>query len=188
MKHLKNLALLFITAITAISCSDDDDNHAGNHEEELITTVTYTLTNTADSSDVVTLEFEDLDGEGGAAGTYDISGALRTSSTYTGAITLSNATETPAEDITAEIQAEKEEHEFFFTPSITGVVITKTDQDSNGNPVGLATSLTTGAAGTGSITIVLKHEPTKPNDNTASGAGGSTDLQVTFTNVNVVAP
>ena len=38
----------------------------------------------------------------------------------------------------------------------------------------------TGAAGTGTVTIVLKHEPTKPNNGTAAGAGGSIDVEVTF--------
>ena len=79
-----------------------------------------------------------------------------------------------------EIEEEDDEHEFFFTSSVSGLTISKTDTDGNGNPLGLETSITSGAAGSGSITVVLKHEPTKPNDGTSASAGGSTDIEVTF--------
>ena len=39
----------------------------------------------------------------------------------------------------------------------------------DGNPVGLATSLTTGAAGSGTYTIHLEHEPEKSASGVASG-------------------
>ena len=65
-----------------------------------------------------------------------------------------------------------------FSPVDGSVVKWVTDED--GNPVGIETTLTTGNAGSGTLTIILKHEPTKPNDGTAAGAGGSTDVEVTF--------
>ncbi|MBF4984188.1 type 1 periplasmic binding fold superfamily protein, partial [Nonlabens mediterrranea] len=58
--------------------------------------------------------------------------------------------------------------------------IAKVDTDANGNPLGLDTTFTTGAAGTGTLTIVLRHEPLKPNDGTLLNAGGETDVQVEF--------
>lgn len=181
MKTIKLLALLFVSSLTVLSCSSDDDNTngGGENEEELITTVIYTLTNNANNADVVTLTFTDLDGEGGADGTYDVSGPFTAGATYTGAIQLLNATENPAENITEEVEEEGNEHEFFYS-NTAGLTITKTDNDSNGNPVGIETTVATGTAATGSITVILKHEPTKPNDNTAAGAGGSTDVEVTF--------
>lgn len=180
MKTIKLLALLFVSSLVITSCSSDDDSGGGENEEELITTVIYALTNNADATDVVTLTFTDLDGEGGAPGVYDISGPLTAGSTYTGAMQLWNATENPVESINEEIEEEAEDHEFFYTSTVTGLTIAKTDVDGNGNPVGLETTLTTNAAGAGTITVILKHEPTKPNDNTASGAGGSTDVEVTY--------
>ena len=48
------------------SCNDDDDPVPEN-EEELITTLTMTFTNTTDATDVVTAQFRDLDGDGGNA-------------------------------------------------------------------------------------------------------------------------
>jgi hypothetical protein len=180
MKTIKLLALLFISTL-AIGCSSDDDGNDDDHdsEEELITTVIYTLANNADNTDVVILTFTDLDGEGGADGIYDISGPLTANATYTGGIKLWNATENPAEDITLEVEGEADEHEFFYS-NTAGLTITKTDVDGDGNPLGLETTITAGSAATGSLTVILKHEPTKPNDGTSAGAGGSTDVEVTF--------
>lgn len=180
MKTLKLLALLFVSSLTIVSCSNnDDDDHNDGNEEELITTVIYTLTNNANGADVVTLTFTDLDGEGGADGIYNISGPLTANATYTGAIEFLNETENPAEDITEEVEEEGDEHEVFYSNTV-GSTITKNDTDGDGNPLGLETTLTTGAASNGTITVILRHEPTKPNDGTAAGAGGSTDAQVSY--------
>jgi hypothetical protein len=176
-KTIKLLAILFIATLTFSSCSDDDhDDEDHDHEEELITTVNYTLTN---GNDVITLTFQDLDGEGGEDGTYTVSGSLSANTTYTGVIELLNETEDPAEDITEEVEEEGEEHEFFYS-STTGLEFSKDDTDVNGDPIGIETTLYTHDAGTGTLTIVLKHEPTKPNDGTAANAGGSTDVEVSF--------
>ena len=180
---IKLLAILFISALTFTACSeeddhDDDDDH--DHEEEVITTVTYTLTNNADNSEV-TLKWFDVDGDGGEAPVLTVSGALAANATYTGAIELLNETESPAEDITVEIKEEDDEHEFFFSSSVAGVSIEKTDVDEDGNPVGLETVVSTESAGTGTFTVILRHEPKKPNNGTAVDAGGSTDVEVTFT-------
>jgi hypothetical protein len=180
IKTIKLLAVLFISTVTFSSCSSNDDHDDHDHEEELITTVTYTLTNEENAQDVVTLKLTDLDGLGGQDGTYDISGPLTANATYTGSISLLNETESPAENITEEVEAEGDEHEFFYSSSISGLLITKTDDDGNGNTIGIESSLTTASAGSGTLTIILKHEPTKPNDNTAVGAGGSTDAEATF--------
>jgi len=179
VKTIKLLAILFISTLTFTACSEDDhdDHDDHDHEEEVITTVNYTLTS---GSDVVTLTYRDLDGEGGNEGVTTVSGSLSANTTYAGAIELLNETESPAENMTEEIEEEDDEHEFFFTSTVSGLTISKTDLDANGNPLGLETSLASGAAGSGSITIVLKHEPTKPNDGTSASAGGSTDLEVTF--------
>lgn len=177
IKITKLLALLFISTLTFTACSDDHDDDDHDHEEELITTVNYTLT---DGSNEIILTFSDPDGEGGNDGTYTVSSALTASTTYTGEIELLNESESPAEDITDEIREEDDEHEFFYSSSVSGIAINKTDTDEDGNPVGIETTLTTGTAGSGTITIILKHEPTKPNNNTAADAGGSTDVEVTF--------
>lgn len=176
LKSIKLLAILFVSTIVMTSCSDDHD-HDHDHEGELITTVSYTLTN---GNDVVTLTFQDTDGDGPNLPSTTISGPLTANTTYTGLVQLLNETTSPAENITNEVQQEGDEHEFFYVSTVSGLTITKTDTDGNGNPLGISTSLSTGTAGSGSITVILKHEPTKPNNGTAAGAGGSTDVEVTF--------
>lgn len=179
MKTIKILAILFIATHTFTACSSDNHDDDHDHEEELITTVTYTLTN---GTDIVTMIYTDPDGEGGLAGTYDISGPLTASTTYTGVVKLENATESPAEDITEEVKTEGVEHEFFYNSTVGR--INKTDVDENNNSLGIETELTTGVAGTGMLTIILRHEPKKPNTG-LTDAGGSTDVEVTFTNITV---
>jgi len=48
----------------------------------------------------------------------------------------------------------------------------------------LANTLTTDAAGSGTITVILRHEPDKGasgvNDGDITNAGGETDIEVTF--------
>ncbi|TXD51700.1 type 1 periplasmic binding fold superfamily protein [Polaribacter sp. IC063] len=177
LQTIKLIAVLFISSILLSSCSDDHHEDGHDHEEELITTVTYTLSN---GSDVVMLKFQDLTGGSIDDATYEVSGPLNANTIYTGSVELLNETESPADNITMEVKAEGDEHEFFYLSSVIGVLISKTDTDVNGNPIGIETSLTTGNAGAGTLTIILKHEPTKPNNGVSDAAGGSTDAEVTF--------
>lgn len=178
MKTIKLLALLFISTLVFTGCSDDDDHDDDHdHEDEVITTLIYTLT---DGNDVITLSYLDLDPNDTVEGTYTVSGNLTANTQYVGAITLLNATDDDPEHIQEEIEEEAEEHEFFYSTDISDLAITKTDEDADGNPVGFTTTLTTGAAGDGTLTITLLHEPTKPNDGTVADAGGSTDIEVSF--------
>ncbi len=166
-------SLCFVT-----SCSDDDEDPDPVVEEEVITTITVTLTS-AGSPDII-LESKDLDGDGPNAPVITVSGNLVANSTYAGSIELLNETESPAEDITEEIEEKDEEHQFFFTPSGSVSGVTYTDQDGNGNPIGLSFSLTTGDAGSGALQVTLRHEPKKPNDGSLNDAGGETDIAQNF--------
>ncbi len=175
-KFLPLLAFFFLLAL-APACNDDDVEVP--NEEELITTLRYTLTPVGGGTPVV-LSFIDLDGDGGNAPVISAP-ALAANTSYTGSITLLNETETPAENITLEVREESDEHQFFYAYT-TGLnlVITTTDADVNSNPLGIESTLVTGAASTGTLRITLRHEPTKPNDGTLAGAGGETDIEVVF--------
>ncbi|WP_339687085.1 type 1 periplasmic binding fold superfamily protein [uncultured Nonlabens sp.] len=172
---LSIIALLFMT-----SCTDDDAVTIIN-EEELITTVELELTNSADATNVVLFKSVDIDGEGPDDPVITITGTVNANSTYLGAVRFLNESIAPSEDITEEVIEESNEHEVFYTSSITDLTITKTDVDVNGNPLGVLTNFQTGAIGTGTLILVLRHEPIKPNDNTLIGAGGETDAEVSFT-------
>ncbi|MEO9953607.1 type 1 periplasmic binding fold superfamily protein [Nonlabens sp.] len=178
-KTIQTLAIASIALFTITSCDNDDDVTIIN-EEEVITTVIYTLTNTADATDEVVFRSLDADGEGPNDPVETVIGDITANTNYTGSVQFLNELESPAEDITEEVLEEADEHEVFYNATVNGVSITKTDVDPDGNPLGLRTTFNTGAAGTGNLTIVLRHEPTKPNDNTLTGAGGETDVEVTF--------
>ena len=109
---------------------------------------------------------------------------MDTNTQYTGSVELLNELETPAEDITAEVRDEAEEHQFFFQSTASGLSVAYDDLDADGKPIGLTTTITTQGASTGTLTITLKHEPVKDASGVSMGditnAGGETDIEVTF--------
>lgn len=178
LNHKLLLALFAVLFISITSCKDDDP--VDENEEELITNVTFTLTPTA--GDPVTLSFVDPDGDGNGTVT---GGTLAANTTYTGAIVLTNESESPAEDITEEVQEEDLDHQFFFSASAgLNVTVSYGDADANGNPLGLATTVTTGDASTGTLNVTLLHEPAKDasgvSDGDITNAGGEADVDITF--------
>ena len=176
MKLLK-YALLAIPFLY-FSCSDDDDAPEPINEEEVITTMTVTLV-AHDGSGVVTMQTQDLDGDGPNAPVVTVSGPISAASSYSGSIEWLNEMEDPAEDVTEEIIEEADEHQVFFNASGLDLDFVYGDFDSNGNPVGTQFVLAPNSSGSGTITITLVHEPTKPNDGLDT-AGGSIDIQTTF--------
>lgn len=168
------LAGLLFTA-----CSDDDDTPDPVNEEEVITTMTITLAPQGGGTNI-TLQSRDLDGDGPNAPDITVSGNLAANATYSAAIVLLNETETPAEDVTEEVQDEDEEHQFFFVTTGNITDVSYGDQDGDGNPVGILFTLTTGDAGDATLAVTLRHEPKKPNDGTLADAGGETDITQTF--------
>lgn len=181
MKNLKFLLLLpfFATGAFLTGCDNDDPDPV--NEEELITTVTFTLTPQG-GGDPVVFQFKDPDGIGGAAPTVSVD-TLAPGTAYAGTLTLLNESVTPAEDIGDEVEEEGEAHQFFFQVSAgLELTVTYNDQDAGGNPIGLKTNWTTGAAGTGTLKVILRHEPDKNAAGVADGditqAGGETDVEV----------
>ena len=149
---------------------------------ELITTLSYTLT-PMDGGATVILSFFDEDGDGGDDPIIT-EGVLDANTTYSGTVRLLNELDTPVEVVTDEVASEDEDHQFFFSSTISDLTIEYTDQDADGNPLGINSTLTTGAANSGSITIILRHEPEKFADGVSEGdiinAGGETDIEVTI--------
>lgn len=174
------LLLSFFALLSLPACNDDDIDD--NPDEEVITTLNYSLFSTSAPS--VTLSFRDLDGDGGTAPTIS-GGTLMANTTYTGTVEFLNESVTPTEVVTEEIEEEDDEHQLFFVPSTSlNATVEYTDTDDDGNPVGLSTTLMTGEASDGQLTIILRHQPNKSADGVAGGdienAGGETDIEVTF--------
>ena len=139
-KYLPFYFLMLVVGLCFTACNSDDEATPEENEEEVITTLTYTLASS--SGDVAIMSFVDLDGDGGNAPVVT-GGTLTANTTYTGDIVLLNQAETPAEDVTAEIREEDADHQFFFSTTIAGLSVAYGDQDGDGNPVGLATTVTT---------------------------------------------
>ena len=185
MKTIRNLFILTVAATTLFvtGCKKDDDtpvpttNAAGPaHEEELITSLIIDFVDTAGVQPTVQYAFRDLDGDGGNAPAQHDTIRLVANTYYNASITLLNESETPAEDITVEIQNEDDEHFFCFAATNTNVNVVRTDSDGTFE-VGLLSRWGTGAAATGETTVTLKHQP-GIKDGTC--APGDTDIEVIF--------
>lgn len=198
ISHALTAALALALALSAAACSDDGGD--GDNENEVITTVTLAFTPSGGGS-VVNAVFDDPDGDGGAAPTVDPV-ALTAGRTYTLAVGFENRLETPAEVITQEVADEADEHQIFLTGTAVngpatnqpGAPLTHTyaDTDANGLPIGLSSTIAA-AAGTGQLTITLRHLPpingaavkiadiaTQVRNGGFAAIGGSSDASVTF--------
>lgn len=183
--NLKLLYLALLVSASITACKPDDDvapTLPAPNEEELITTLRLTFTSSG-GSQIREFLFTDLDGDGGNAPVITTD-TLSNDSIYSVVVELLNESVSPPEDITAEVAAEPQDHQFFFQPNGANVVVAYNDADGNGNPIGLTTLWTIGAAGTGSITVTLRHELDKGAAGVRGGditnAGGETDIEVSF--------
>jgi hypothetical protein len=177
--------IFFLAMISATflftACGDDDT--VIPQDEELITTLTITLS-PVNGGDDIAVTFFDPDGDGGQVPTIGTL-LLDANTSYDASVSLLNQSVIPAEDITMEILAEAETHQLFYA-AINGLDLTASyrDQDSNGNPLGLITLLNAGNASTGNLRVSLRHEPDKNAAGVANGdmtnAGGETDIEVVF--------
>ncbi len=185
MKKLKFLSMFLITGALLTSCSSDDDALPEPvNEEEVITTLTLSLV-PEDGSATVVFTYRDLDGDGPNAPVTSISGNLSSNTSYSGSVRVLNELESPAEDITEEVEEEGDEHQFFYTMSSSlNATIVYDDEDENGRPVGITFNLVTGEASSGNLTVTLRHEPNKSapgvSDGDIANAGGDTDVEATF--------
>lgn len=167
-----------------------------NEEEEVINQVVLTFTPT-DGGEDIRATWLDADGEGVGNPTIDDIN-LDADTEYEMSIALANTLVDPAEDITEEIEDEDDEHQFFFeftadifaSPSGDGNVDNASDplnyededsdsQDGSGLPVGLQTSWETGGVTSGTLRIILKHQPGVKSATSTSEDGG-TDIDIEF--------
>lgn len=183
---MKNTSILYIVSLTVVaatlftSCKKDDDdpkNPGDPNESELITTVRINFTDSAGTAPDVSVVFRDLDGDGGNAPTRFDTIRLQPSTTYFTEILLLDESKLPSDTISNEVAEEAEDHIFFFLHSGVNIATTYLDQDSNGLPLGLSTKWVTGASGSGTSRVTLKHQPGVKD---GSQAPGETDIELTF--------
>lgn len=166
---------------------DDDDDHGhGPGEVELITTVKVTLTPQSGGS-AITVQFRDLDGEGGNEPVIDKM-IVNAGTVYDGSIEELNEAESPPEDITEEIKEEAEAHQLFFETSegFASATVEYADKESDyvtntgvDHPVGLKFTLTVPAtAGDGHFKVIQSHYDAGTKDGVTRS--DETDIEVTF--------
>lgn len=178
--NLNLFILLFV--LLASSCKrnkDDAPAPQDQNEQELITTVSLIIHDNGVLVDTFT--FKDPDGAGGIIPTVEPI-ILAAGKTYTCRLLLLDETKNPADTTSIEVEREKDVHQFFFHPSVgTNLSFSYVDYDDNAVPVGLRTAIATGTSSTGTLTVVLKHQPgVKPTSGPGDEALGETDLEVSF--------
>lgn len=172
---------VLLTSGILSSCKKDK---VEENEEEVITTMVLNFTPVGGGT-TLSYEFDDPDGPGGAAPSIEEI-VLAPATQYNVSVELFNKTETPAGNITEEIEEEADAHRFYYAPSAgSNITVSNLNNDMNGVPVGLTSTWTTGAVATGKITITLRHYPGIPpnkatGDLVDSGKSG-TDIEQEFT-------
>lgn len=193
-------AAVFVSAALTFGCADDDDasptgptdpeehedDDHGPGEEELITTLSITLTPSGGGTPI-TVRFRDLDGEGGDAPVVDVL-TVTAGTDYNGMVQVLNETETPPENITEEVEEEAEAHQFFFETlgGFSAATVEYADKESDygtntgaDHPVGIAFNLSVpDNARDGQLRVILSHFDEAPKDGVSRS--DETDIDVTF--------
>lgn len=193
------LPLLTCAALGFAAPGCGEDGSPSGNENEVFTTITLTFVPAAGGASVIA-SVDDPDGDGGNPPT--VKPVMLTAGMFDMSVKFENKLATPPVDITEEVKDEADEHQVFFTGNaVQGpasnqpgapLMHTYADADSKGLPIGLANKVTA-AAGTGMLTVTLRHLP-PVNDMAVKSAalaetvrssgfsaiGGSTDVQVSF--------
>lgn len=199
MKTFRFICLLLVAGSLLFLAGCKKDDPKPENIPEAITKATLTFTPAGGAAVIVTAT--DPDGDGPLPRTLSGPINLVKNIPYTLTITLINELADPTDDeynVTEEVEEEAEEHMFFFAwtnnvfsnPTGNGNVdnrndpVNYEDDDVEGSvvglPLGLKTSWTTIATtGTGTFTVILKHQPDLKSA-TSTATDGESDLDVTF--------
>ena len=182
---IKSILFILTLSLVIFACKKDDKtptpSDSGDtpppNEEELITTLVLTFTDTTGLEAPFTVTFADPDGDGGNAPTTHEDIHLDSNKYYNVSIQFLDESKIPTEDITEEIEAEAVEHIICYTPA-GGINLSVLRTDTDGTfEIGLASLWSSGAASMGTLTVVLKHQP-DGKDGTC--LPGDTDVEVVF--------
>lgn len=178
----KSLLWLVAIALFVSACNRDEANVAPTQDNERITTVTMQFTNKTMTSEIITATIDGLSADGTQPNSASATVSLKPNAAYSMRVLLSDKTKTPATDISAAIKTEANEHLIVYRPT-TGLNVTVTPNDRDTNPapgpypIGLTADVTTGAASSGKLNMVLRHQPGTKN---GTATPGTSDLDVNF--------
>lgn len=183
--------LLLCLSLLATACGGDDDGPNDDNEEEEINSGVLLLSQV--NVGTRSLSFVDADGADGPLDVVALGGTLDANATYDAYLGLSSEQSLPASftadglamlDVSVEVADESDEHQVFYLFNGLDATYTYADTDDDGRPLGLVGTITTGDPGTGTLTVVLRHEPTKDAAGVSEGditnANGETDIMVEF--------
>ena len=181
MKGWQQVATMAVMTGSMVLAGCGDSSTEPGGESEVISRVTLTLA--PSSGAALTSYIDDADGKGPQAPSAQVGAlALAKGVTYTGTVKFENRLKSPAEDITAEVQAEANEHRVFYTVTGSGVTITTTDVDGQNRPLGLRFSTAVGSTATaGTLRVVLCHYDGVAKTAAATSCTGETDVDLAFT-------
>lgn len=172
---LVGVATLLMQCKSASNVEPDDEN-------ELITTVQLEF-NALSTTVPQTFTYRDVDGDGGNPPTKFDTISLSPNTSYTLTVTLLDESKSPAHDISKEVKAKSDEHLLVYTPApATLLTYTYGDKDARNLPIGLTGTAKTGAPGTGTLRIQLRHQPPISDKIVKDGTlgPGSDDVNLNF--------
>lgn len=198
--------LLAGTALFYTGCSSKKEEAVQpNIANETITQASLKFTNQANPADTTSCTYTFLlDNNDNVISTDSTTLTLKANAKYNAVVYMLDQTQKPVFVVSDEIKQRENYHLFFYqptpinvapdisttTPYIPGTPVTpgaaplnltiaRTDLDTNNPPmqVGLTDVFTTGAASTGNLRWVLRHQPNAKN---GTFAPGSSDLDINF--------
>ncbi len=180
MKNQFKLHAIFFATIAALSstlnsCKPDDHNHDDEHDA--ITKMQLAFVDSATNAAAGTFTWADPDGIGGNNPTQIDTISLAANKTYRVNLSVFAQHDNHEDNITAEILNEKNDHLFVYKNISGNISVQTTDKDDNNLPIGIETKWTSGSASTGSVNVVLRHQP-GVKDGTETP--GDTDVDITL--------
>lgn len=177
---MKKLLLLCLYTLLVTSCGSDEPD-LPPAEEIVVTNLRYELARP--TLDPLVFTYEDANGTG-VNDPIITAPTIGLNTVYFGSFFLMDQTKNPPDNISAEIEDNKEDYQFFFNVIGVDMEVVYADTDANGNPVGLNTAVRPISPGTGSLLITLVEGLNKFGEDVNEGniwnAGGTTIVQVTL--------
>ncbi len=173
---------MILGVVILTGCKDPFHDDHSHDEHDVITTVTLRFVNTADSNDVVTAVWEDIDGIGGANPNRIDSVTLKKAASYACSVSFENRSVTPVVNVTQDILTDRNNHQVFYDLSSYLGQIAVEDLDARNLPVGLRFRLITpmdASAVPGQLKLSLYHYDDE-SDKTGTTRGSETDIEVAF--------
>ena len=186
--RILGFASLFCSVFILNSCSGDDPTAPPvNNEHAPPTTMTVELVkldasgnSTSVKTSATVRDTSVVKGKARVEGTL----LLDAGAVYKGSITLFDESKSMPENVTSEIENEKDGHIFLFTATSgidnTRLSVSDKDKDSKGSDVGLTfkVNVATGPAATGFLNVVLRHYDGGNKNDTAFDTDINSDFPV----------